>query len=113
MLKRVPALASSDIVVRVARTTMEGARGQADAGREIVQLLNTIRHEVEPRITVFQDLGIINIYHFQFSLPGWNLPLSDMCARMGFPWAAMEKGVASTFAIKSIKGIDHYAVRLL
>lgn len=78
MSKRVPALASSDIVMRMARTTMEGARGQTDAVREFVQLLNTIRHEVKPHITVLQDLGIINIYHLQFSLPSWNLPLGDI-----------------------------------
>lgn len=56
VLKRVPTLTSSDIVVRVARTAMKGARGKTDAGREFMQLLNTIRHEVEPRITVLQNL---------------------------------------------------------
>lgn len=81
-----PTLASSDIVVRVAGTAMEGARGQTDAGREFMQLLNTIRHEVEPRITVLQDLCIINIYHLQFSLPGWNLPLGDIPVINVFAW---------------------------
>lgn len=84
MLKRAPTLISSDIVVRVARTTMEGASGQPDAGREFVQFLNTIRNEMEPRITVLLDLGIVNVYHLNFSLPGWNLPLAHMCARVVF-----------------------------
>lgn len=84
MLKRVPTLASSDIVVRVARTAMEGARGKTDAGREFMQLVNTIRHEVEPRITVLQNLCIINIYHLQFLLLGRNLPRGDILVINGF-----------------------------
>lgn len=97
MLKREPALISSDIVVRVARTTMEGASGQPDAGRKFVQLLDTIRNEVEPPITVLQDLGVVNIYHLQFSLPIRNLTLGDICTRVGFPGAAIAEGVGSAF----------------
>lgn len=111
MLKRAPALVSGDVVVGVARTAMEGASGQPDAGREFVQFLDAIRNEVEPRITVLQDLGIVDVYHLQFPLPGGNLTFGDMCARAGFPEAAMVEGVATAFAIELVKGFDHYAFR--
>lgn len=69
---------------------MEGASGQPDAGREFVQLLNTIRDKVEPRITVLLDLGIVNIYHLDFSLPGWNLPFGDMAVGVSFQDAIVD-----------------------
>ncbi len=86
VLKRALALISSDIVVRVARTTMEGANGQPDTGREFVQLLNTICNEVEPRITVLQDLGIINIYHLLLS-PWLEFTTRRYVRKGGFPEA--------------------------
>jgi hypothetical protein len=49
---------------------MKGARGQTDANREFVQFLNTICHEVEPRVTVLLDLGVVNVHHLFFSPPG-------------------------------------------
>lgn len=111
VLKRAPTLVSSDVIVGVARTAMEGASGQPDTGREFVQFLDAIRHEVEPRITVLRDLGVVDVYHLLFSLPGGNLAFGDMFVGVNFPGEAMAEAVATDFEIESVKLVHQYALQ--
>jgi hypothetical protein len=67
VLKRAPALACCDVVVGVSSTVMEGACRHTRTGCEFMQFLNAIRHQVKPRTTVLQDLGIVDINHCLFS----------------------------------------------
>lgn len=67
MLESTPALADGDVVVRMARSAVESARWYADAGREFVQFLEAIRHEVEPREPARMDLGVIDVHHLLVS----------------------------------------------
>jgi len=61
--ERALTLASSNVIVGMKRSAMEGARGQPDADSEFVQFLNAICHEVEPRIAVPLNLGVVNVDH--------------------------------------------------
>lgn len=84
VLERSLPLASSDVVVRVARTVMEGARGYTDAYRELMQFLGAICHEVEPRTAVLQNLGVIDVHHLLFSSLGRNLASCGIAPKATF-----------------------------
>lgn len=77
MLEGAPALASGNVVMWMARAAMKCTRGNTNAGREFVQFLQAVRHQVEPRITVLQDLGVVHIHHLFLSPPGENLAPED------------------------------------
>jgi hypothetical protein len=94
VLKCAPALANCDVVVGVSSTEMECARRHTYTSCKFMQLLDAIRHQVIPRITVLGYLGIVDINHFfLLSPPGRNLALRAMCDvkvflnrdREGFP----------------------------
>ena len=49
---------------------MKSSRRHADACRKLMQFLDTIRHEVEPRGPVLQNFGIVDVHHLLFSPVG-------------------------------------------
>lgn len=85
-MKRTSALASCNVVVWMARTVMEGTYRQPNPSREFVQLLDAIRHEVEPCMTVLQDPSVVYVNHWLFSLLGGNLALGEVSAMAPFQW---------------------------
>jgi len=109
MLKRALALVGGNVVVGMSRTAMEGARGQPNASRKFVQFLDAICHEVEPSTTVLQDLGVVDVYHLQFSLLLSNLTFCDMYSGAGFPGPAMVESVATALRSTPLRNSDHWA----
>lgn len=62
--KRSKTLAFSDVIVGMARATMECPSRQPDVGSEGVKLFETVRCQMEPTATVLRYFSVIDVYQF-------------------------------------------------